>query len=146
MKKAAIMFILLIMVFLVIQFFPVHRNESPIPAGQSFVNQFNVPNKVNRILQKSCYDCHSNQTIYPWYGNVQPSAWFLQNHIVKGKKKLNFDELQQYGKRRLRTKYTEIVKQIEHDKMPLSSYLLVHPSTKLSETEKKILIQYFQTE
>ncbi|KEY20156.1 heme-binding domain-containing protein [Kaistella antarctica] len=144
MKKLLIIFISAVILILVVQVIPVHRNESPIPGGKSFVNQFNVPNNVNRILERSCYDCHSNQTNYPWYGNIQPTALLLDNHISEGKKKLNFDEFQDYGKRRLRTKYTEIVKQIEQDKMPITSYLWLHPEARISETEKKLLIQYFQ--
>lgn len=144
MKKLLIIFISAVILILVVQVIPVHRNELPIPGGKSFVNQFNFPNNVNRILERSCYDCHSNQTNYPWYGNIQPIALLLENHISEGKKKLNFDEFQDYGKRRLRTKYTEIVKQIEQDKMPITSYLWLHPEAQLSEAEKKLLIQYFQ--
>ena len=144
MKKLLVLFISTVILFLILQVIPVHRNESPIPAEKSFASQFYVPNNVNRILERSCYDCHSNQTKYPWYGNIQPIALLLKNHISEGKKKLNFDEFQDYGKRRLRTKYTEIVKQIEQDKMPLTSYLWLHPEVRLSEAEKKLLIQYFQ--
>ena len=144
MTRLEIIFISAVILFLVVQLIPVHKNESPIPADKSFATQFNVPNNVNRILERSCYDCHSKQTNYPWYGNVQPIALLLENHISEGKKKLNFDEFQDYGKRRMRTKYTEIVKQIEQDKMPLTSYLWLHPEARLSEAEKKLLIQYFQ--
>lgn len=136
----------LIILVLVLQVIPVQKNGSPIEIGKRFVTQFNVPANVNRILEKSCYDCHSNQTKYPWYGTVQPMAMLLQNHITEGKQKLNFDELPTYGKRRLRSKFTEIVKQIEQDKMPLNSYLWLHPDTQLSAADKKVLIQYFQNQ
>ena len=144
MKKLFIIFISTVILFLIVQVIPVYRNESPIPAGKSFVTKFKVPDNVNRILERSCYDCHSNQTNYPWYGNVQPIALLLENHISEGKMKLNFDEFQDYDKRRLRTKYTEIVKQVEQDKMPLTSYLWLHPEAQLTDSDKKLLIQYFQ--
>ncbi|MDP2454461.1 MULTISPECIES: heme-binding domain-containing protein [unclassified Kaistella] len=144
MKKLAIIFISVVILFLAVQVIPVQRNELPIPAGKSFVIKFNVPDNVNLILQKSCYDCHSNHTNYPWYGNIQPTALLLEKHISEGRTKLNFDEFKDYGERRLRSKYTEIVKQIEQDKMPLTSYLWLHPEAQLSKSDKTLLIQYFQ--
>lgn len=136
----------LIILVLFLQVIPVQKNGSPVEPGKQFVTQFNVPANVNMILEKSCYDCHSNQNNYPWYGTVQPMAALLQNHITEGKQKLNFDELPEFGKRRLRSKFTEIVKQIEQDKMPLNSYLWLHPDTQLSAGDKKVLIQYFQNQ
>lgn len=131
---------------LALQIIPVRKKGSPVALEKRFVTQFKVPANVNRILEKSCYDCHSNQTNYPWYGTVQPIAMLLQNHITEGKQKLNFDELPEYGKRRLRSKFREIVKQIEQDKMPLNSYLWLHADARLSASDKKVLIQYFQTQ
>lgn len=136
-------FLILVMA---LQIIPVRKKGSPVALEKRFVTQFKVPANVNRILEKSCYDCHSDQTNYPWYGTVQPIAMLLQNHITEGKQKLNFDELPEYGKRRLRSKFREIVKQIEQDKMPLNSYLWLHADARLSASDKKVLIQYFQTQ
>ncbi len=127
------------------QFITPQRNLSPVPAGQVFVDSFKVDAKVNAILSVSCYDCHSNNTQYPWYTNVQPLGWFMDKHIKDGKEKLNFDELPSYGSRRLNSKFTQITKQIEQDKMPLNSYLWMHEGARLSMEDKRLLVDYFNS-
>src|SRR5690554_6535587 len=135
----------LLSVFVLMQFIPPRRNLSPVPAGQVFVDSFKVDAKVNAILSVSCYDCHSNNTQYPWYTNVQPLGWFMDKHIKDGKEKLNFDELPSYGSRRLNSKFTQITKQIEQDKMPLNSYLWMHEGARLSMEDKRLLVDYFNS-
>ena len=69
-----------------IQFFPVDYNQSETIPQTDFMLVNNVPVTVEKSLQVSCYDCHSNNTQYPWYNKVQPVAWFLEGHIKKEKK------------------------------------------------------------
>lgn len=134
---------MLLGVLVLIQFIAPERNYSPIPAGKLFVDSFNVDAKVNAILSVSCYDCHSNNTQYPWYTNVQPMGWFMADHVREGKEKLNFDDLPNYSPRRINSKFAQIVEQIENGKMPLSSYTWMHGGAKLSKEEVQLLISYF---
>jgi len=102
----------------------------------------NVPTEVERIITTSCYDCHSNNTEYPWYNRVQPVAWFLEGHIKEGKEELNFNEWDTYSSRRKNSKLKSIISQIEDDEMPLSSYTIIHREAKLSKEEKKIVFEW----
>ena len=138
--------VIVLAVVLAIQFIPVERNVSTVPPGQSFEKTEKVPANVAAILKVSCYDCHSNNTRYPWYSVLQPGAWFMARHIKKGKEELNFDEFNNYSKRRKKAKIKSIISQIEKDEMPLKSYLLLHPDAGLTPNKKKVLLQFFQSE
>lgn len=138
--------VLVVAIVLVIQVIPVERNVSTVPPGQSFEKTEKVPANVAAILKVSCYDCHSNNSRYPWYSELQPGAWFMARHIKKGKEELNFDEFNNYSKRRKKAKIKSIISQIEKEEMPLKSYLLLHPDAGLTPNKKKVLLQFFQSE
>ena len=137
--------VLVVAIVLVIQVIPVERNVSTVPPGQSFEKTEKVPANVAAILKVSCYDCHSNNTLYPWYSVLQPGAWFMAQHIKKGKEELNFDEFNNYSKRRKKAKIKSIISQIEKDEMPLRSYRMMHSSARLSAADKMDLIDFFNT-
>lgn len=137
--------VIVVAVVLAIQFIPVERNVSTVPAGQSFEKTEKVPANVAAILKVSCYDCHSNNTRYPWYSELQPGAWFMARHIKKGKEELNFDEFNNYSKRRKKAKIKSIISQIEKDEMPLKSYRMMHGNARLSADKKKELLDFFNT-
>jgi len=107
-----------------------------------FMKVYDVPTEVSVILKTSCYDCHSNNTEYPWYDKVQPVAWFLESHIEEGKSELNFSEWKNYSNRRKKSKLKSIGSQIRKDKMPLSSYTFIHGDAKLSESKKELIIKW----
>ena len=138
--------VLVVAIVLVIQVIPVERNVSTVPAGQSFEKTEKVPANVAAILKVSCYDCHSNNTRYPWYSELQPGAYFMAQHIKEGKEELNLDEFNDYSKRRKKAKIKSIISQIEKEEMPLKSYLLLHPDAGLTPNKKKVLLQFFQSE
>ena len=105
---------------------------------------FVVPDSIQNILKTSCYDCHSNKTVYPWYAEVQPVAWWLDDHIHEGKKEVNFNEFASYKPRRQFKKFTEIIEQEEEDEMPLKSYTIVHRDAVMSPEKKAQLIAWAQ--
>ncbi len=128
--------------FVGIQFFPTKRNQSESVPNTDFMVVNNVPQNIYNSLQTSCYDCHSNNTSYPWYNKVQPVAWILENHIEEGKSELNFSEWESYSDRRKRSKLKSIISQIEDDKMPLTSYTLIHRDAVLSKEQKTEIIDW----
>lgn len=144
-SKSKLIFMVLLAVLLLIQLVRPQKNISLTPAGKTFVDTFKVGEQVNAILAVSCYDCHSNNTKYPWYSEIQPMAWLMEKHILDGKDKLNFDDLPPYGSRRLNSKFTQITKQIEQGKMPLNSYLWMHEGARLNMEDKKLLVDYFNS-
>lgn len=132
--------------FLVIQFFRPDFHNPPVNQAETLEASTGVPENVREILRRSCYDCHSNETIYPWYSNIQPSAWFLHDHIEMGREDLNFSVWNTYETRRKRRKLDEICEETKARLMPLPSYLWIHWDAGLSEEEIEILCRWSQTE
>jgi hypothetical protein len=133
---------LALVALVVIQFFPIILNESDYVPQSDFMVENQVPATIKNRLQVSCYDCHSNNTDYPWYSKIQPAAWFLEDHIQEGKDELNFNEWATYSDRRKNSKLRSIISQIEEDKMPLDSYTLIHKDAILSDEDKRMIIDY----
>ena len=134
--------LLLLMVFIGIQFLPTTRNESDDVLSTDFIKFFNPPEEINNLLKTSCYDCHSNNTEYPWYNKIQPVSWFLEGHIDEAKEELNFSEFGAYSNRKKNSKLKSVISQIKDDEMPLSSYTLLHKDATLSESDKVLLEQW----
>ncbi|UJH91889.1 heme-binding domain-containing protein [Antarcticibacterium sp. 1MA-6-2] len=145
MKFLKIIGLILLVVFVGIQFIPTNRNTSDYIPQSDFTEVFEVPENINTILQTSCYDCHSNNTNYPWYNKIQPLTWYLNDHIEKGKEELNFSEFGEYSSRRQSSKLRSISSQVEDGEMPLSSYTLVHWDAKLSAKEKEVFIAWMDS-
>ena len=139
MKKKLI--IIIGSLFLILQLFPISKNQSKEYSKDISTIEKITPD-VKNILQSSCYDCHSNNSIYPIYASIQPIAWWLQHHIDEGKEELNFSEFAGYSPRRRFHKLEEIKEQIVENEMPLYSYTIVHTQAKLSEQQKSILINW----
>ncbi len=144
MKVVKIIAVVLLVAFVGIQFMPTTRNQSDSVPSTDFMLVNNVPENIQKKLQVSCYDCHSNNTQYPWYNQVQPVAWFLEDHIKEGKAELNFNEWDSLSNRRKKSKLRSIIKQIESDEMPLYSYTLIHKDASFSEAEKQELIRWIE--
>lgn len=127
------------------QFYQPARNialEQDLTAD--FTKVYNVPKNVEVILRRSCYDCHSNNTDYPWYSNIQPVRFFMESHINEGKEELNFNEYGNYSKRRQNSKLKAISKEIKEDEMPLTSYTLIHKNAILSGRQKQEVITWIE--
>lgn len=137
MKKKIFWALLIILV--VIQFIRPSKNRSETMAANDISKHFAVPANVSDILDRACNDCHSNNTEYPWYTNVQPVGWWLQNHVNEGKRELNFSEFASYEPKRQHHKLEEVIKQVKEGHMPLDSYLWMHSEARLSAEEKNTL-------
>ena len=138
--------IVLLVVFIAIQFVQPARNNSGQVLPTDVSKTVSVPENVHSILQTACYDCHSNNTRYPWYNYVQPAAWILANHIKHGKKDLNFSEFGSYSKRRQQSKLKAIADQVRDGEMPLYSYTLIHKKARLTKEERLVIINWSQNE
>ena len=141
MKKISV---ILLVAFILIQFFSIDKNN-PAPTPQmDFLTIKNTPETTANLIRNGCYDCHSNETKYLWYSNVQPIAWFLQDHIEEGRKELNFSTFATYEPKRQAHKLAEAIEQIEKDEMPLDSYIIANSEAKFSEDQKQEVIQYLK--
>lgn len=135
-------FILLIVALVIIQFFRPAKNIDTTANAQDIHVLYTVPDSVSHVLEKACYDCHSNNTRYPWYFSIQPVAWFMNDHITEGKRELNFTE---FGKRtpvKQAKKLLKLAKEVEEGGMPLDSYTWIHKDAVLTDNEKKLIIDW----
>jgi len=107
-----------------------------------FIKTYEVPTQIGSVLRRSCYDCHSNNTEYPWYSSIQPMGWLINKHISEGKKNLNFSEFGTYSQRKQVSKLKSIAKQIEQNKMPLPSYTMIHQNAILTSNEKSLIVTF----
>ena len=137
--------IALLVVLVVLQFFQIDKTNPAVDESKDFLKTQNTPEEIASIIKTSCYDCHSNESKYPWYSNVQPAGWFLKGHIDEGREELNFSTFTDYEVKRQDHKLEECIEYIEKDEMPLGSYTLVHREAALTEAQKNILIDYFKS-
>lgn len=136
--------IIIIVGFVLIQFFPIDKNNPAATPKMDFLQIKATPEKTATLIRNACYDCHSNESKYPWYSNVQPFGWFLADHIKEGRKELNFSTFATYEKKRQVKKLKEAAEMIEKGEMPLDSYVIMHSEAKLSAADKKVMIEYFK--
>ena len=128
--------LVLLVLFVLIQFFRPAKNTATALSANDISTKYKVPADVQSILKTSCYDCHSNNTVYPWYSNIQPVAWYLNNHVVDGKRHLDFSEFASYKIGKQYRKLQEISHELEDDGMPMESYTLIHSNAKLNAAQK----------
>lgn len=137
--------LVLLVLFVLIQFYPrAAENHNP-DASRDIAQVHAVPANVQSVLKSACYDCHSNQTTYPWYANLQPVSYWLNDHIVEGKKELNFSEFASYRLSKQFRKLEEINGEVKEGKMPLQSYTLIHTDAKLSADDKLTLASWAES-
>jgi hypothetical protein len=139
-KLAKYLAIGFLLALIVIQFIPVELPENKADQSKDIVEDENASDKIKMLLQKSCYDCHSNQTVYPWYSHVAPVSWLVARDTRMGRDELNLSEWAELSKRKKIKILNEIAEEVEEDKMPLKIYTLVHREAALSEEEKNTLI------
>jgi hypothetical protein len=126
------------LIFIIIQFIrPAKNNSGDKPADIS--KMYAVPDSVNAILQRSCKDCHSNSTEYPWYASIEPVGWWLSSHIKDGKRHFNLNNFSSVRVAIQKKKMEEVMEQLRDDDMPLRTYTLIHKDAELSAADKQTL-------
>lgn len=144
MQNVKIILLIIAIVCIAIQFIRPARNQNGQVSTADIVESVTVPDSIRIILANACYDCHSNNTRYPWYATVQPISWLMASHINKGKEELNFSEFGNYSARRKISKMNGIANSIKDDNMPLRSYKLMHKNAQLSSDEKRLIFTWAQ--
>lgn len=142
MKALKKILLLLVVLFIAIQFIRPARNKSSEVLPIDISETIQVPGNVLAVLKTSCYDCHSNNTRYPWYVNIQPMGWMMAKHIKKGKEDLNFSEFGSYSKRKQFNKLRAIESSIKDGSMPLSDYLMLHENAMLSKEDRALVTEW----
>lgn len=139
-KVIKVLLVLALVALVAIQFIRPEKNSEGYKSVVSFEAETKPSAEVAAILKESCYDCHSNQTQYPWYAEVAPFSLWLEEHIIDGKKHFNVSAWNDYSVKKKEHKLEEFVEMVEKDEMPLRSYTIIHGN--LSEDDKKLLLQW----
>ncbi|MEO6584657.1 MAG: heme-binding domain-containing protein [Ferruginibacter sp.] len=134
--------LLLLFVFFVLQFIQPPKNSGKEILSSDITRVFSVPQNVLDVLKTSCYDCHSNNTRYPWYSFIQPGAWWMAHHIEEGKQNLNFSDFGSYSLRRQQNKLRAVINSIKDSTMPLKPYAVMHADATLSNDKKIVVIRW----
>ena len=144
-KIVLIVVAVLAVAFIVIQFFQIDRTVPPVAASDTLQAAVQVPPDIDMILNRSCSDCHSYQTVYPWYTRIQPVGWFMGDHIEEGRRHLNLSVFNTYPAKKKIKKLEEICEEVTPRDMPLPSYLWIHRDAVLSDSEIKALCDWTET-
>ncbi len=116
-----------------IQLVPVPRTNPPVTA------EIHAPPEVMAVLRRACFDCHSNQTVWPWYGHVAPVSWLLYRDVMSGRRHLNFSEWGALAADKRQKKQLRSGKEVDSGEMPLWFYLPMHPGARLSERDRQVI-------
>lgn len=133
-----------LIVIALIQFIPVDRVNKPVDKKVDFVHVFQTPKNVTAILQKACYDCHSNETVYPDYAYFAPISWSIKNHINEGREHLNFSEWGTFNKDLKKSMLQNAARSMKDYSMPFPAYIAQHPKANLTKAERILLVDYFE--
>lgn len=128
------------------QFIRIDKTNPPVVEGEDLFSSKPADDKVVQLIHNACFDCHSNETKYPWYTNIAPVSWFIKHHIDEGREHVNFSEWAKYNEKQKSHILEECAEEIEHHAMPLGNYEWMHPEAELSEEDRQLLVDYFEAE
>ena len=134
----------ILVVLILIQFIRPEKNLSK-EVTNDITTVMNVSEEVKQIIKTSCADCHSNETMYPWYSEIAPISWYLAQHVNEGKEHLNFSEWTTYNKNQQSHIQKDLEEVLESYEMPLKSYLIMHEEAKLSKEQNETLLNWVKT-
>ncbi len=143
MKRKILLAVVAILV--VIQVFQIDKTNPAADPAKDFIALEQPPQEVANLLKDACYDCHSNDSEYPWYTNIQPVGWWIKRHINEARKELNYAVWADYQAKRKAHKFEEMVDEVEKGKMPLKSFTLMHPEAKLTDAQRQAMVAWFRS-
>ena len=138
MKKRILLIVLTIGV--VAQFFQPDRSVPPIVPANDMLAMTQAPNEIRTLVQGACYDCHSDNSTYPWYASVIPLNFWLQDHINEGREKMNFSRWNEPSSQEEAYECAEVVQEGE---MPPGNYAFIHGHAQLTDAQRAQLVTWF---
>jgi hypothetical protein len=142
MKIIKKLLIILLVAFIIAQFFGPEKNEGDLATIDTFIVDTNPPEDVKAILKESCFDCHSDVTRYPWYNNITPVNYWLAEHVKDGKKHFNLSAWEDYSVKKKDHKLEELIEMVEEKEMPLDSYTWTHSEANLTDAQRNSIIDW----
>jgi hypothetical protein len=138
--------VLLAVGFVIMQFFRMPRTNPAIDPNQTIESHLQVSPQVASVFDRSCNDCHSNKTRWPWYANVAPVSWFVIGHVDDGRRDMNFSNWGSYDRDKQSRRLRDMCELVQDGEMPLSTYTPLHPGSTLSVEDKKALCDWANAE
>jgi hypothetical protein len=126
-------FWIIVALAVLIQLVPIDRSNPPV------TGEVSAPDAVMEVLRSSCYDCHSNETLWPWYSRVAPVSWLLLDHVLEGREYLNFSDWQGLSPADREEAMQKIWEEVEAGAMPLPIYLRMHPEAEMTDSQRDAL-------
>lgn len=135
----------LLIAVLAIQFFQIDKSNPTVDTAVDFITMTQPPQQLAPLLKDVCYDCHSNQSTYPWYTYIQPVGWWVRKHILDAREELNFSSWGTYNARRVDKKLEEMAEEVQEGEMPLPSYTWMHAKARLSDAQRAEFADWVQS-
>lgn len=129
--------------FALIQFIPTDKVNQPVDRKVNFIDVNQTPDKIAKLIKGACYDCHSNETVYPKYAYVAPVSWSVKSHVNEGREHMNFSVWNTYNKELKKSMLDKAMQTLRSKAMPIPGYIVYHRESNLSDAERALLIQYF---
>ncbi len=145
MKKINKILIGLALLLIGAQFIQIDKSNPQVDISKDFIARMNPDPEEEGILRRACYDCHSNETKYPWYASITPINFWLKDHIEEGRAELNFSIWGSYKAKRMDHKLEECVELVDKGEMPLESYTWIHKEAELSNEDRAKLAAFFSS-
>lgn len=130
--------------FVLIQFIPIDKTNVAVKSSVNFVDVKKTPPKIRALIKSACYDCHSNETVYPKYAYFAPISWSIKSHVNEGREHLNFSVWETYNKDLKKSMLDKSIQTIQSKVMPLPGYMVYHKEANLSDAERALLVKYFE--
>jgi hypothetical protein len=136
----------LILLFVSLQFVRPAKTNPASDQASALTQHIQTSDQVQTVLKRACYDCHSNETTWPWYSNVAPVSWFVIDHVNHGRRHLNFSEWSRYDRAKQASQLQQIQETVRAGNMPLASYVTIHQEAKLSDEDKQVIFEWAKAE
>lgn len=145
MKTLKFTLLIVLLIIVAIQFIPTNKPEVSLTNENDLIYNNQLPENVAIMLKESCYDCHSNETIYPWYSYVAPVSWLVVRDIELGREELNFSLWESQSKIDKAKQLDNIIDEVMEENMPMPIYTITHPSAKLDEKNRQHLADWAES-
>jgi len=142
MKIVKLLILVLLIAVVIIQFIPNDKPEVVLTNENDLIYNNQLPEKIRVMLKESCYDCHSNETIYPWYSNVAPVSWLVVRDIKLGRDELNFSHWESQSKIDKAKNLDKIIDEVTDENMPMPIYTIMHANAKLSDDDRRLITEW----
>lgn len=145
-KIAKVVSVVVGVVFVLIQFIQPNRTNPEVDESKTMQTELNIPADINALLVRGCKDCHSNQTVWPFYSYIAPASWLVSNDVTEGRKRFNMSEWGKYKFSKKVQKLSGIYQNVTDRSMPLPKYIPLHPEANLTDAERNQLAAWAQKE